>query len=100
MKYVESEKVGTEIYSATFKARLPCPVVETFDYDSMGGTAWHSHTKTTFTCFTSYRGSSLWFRTRTFSSSISNAYYMEDIESVCVQRMDTFQKWFSLRLVL
>lgn len=85
MKYVESETVRTEIYSATFKARLPCPVVETFDYDSMGGISWDSHTKITFTCFTSYRGSSLWFRTRTFSSSISNAYYMENTKLVCVQ---------------
>lgn len=54
MKCVQSEKVETEIYSVTFKARLPSHVLETFDYASMGVTSWYSDTKITFICLTPF----------------------------------------------
>lgn len=48
MKCVESKKVETDIYSATFKAKLPSHVLETLDYDSMKGTFWYSHNESSF----------------------------------------------------
>lgn len=35
MKYMESEKIETEIHSATFKAWLPSHVLEIFHYASI-----------------------------------------------------------------